>query len=111
MALYLVVRHQQKRQTFHNIWLNDELLTSIETTLKIGRLCRTEKDMNHRVYIHRCGYGDWPPIICCSVCIAEVTPTDNPQRVKILFRDQTQLNDVPIVKPKQHQNYYFEPSL
>jgi len=62
------------------------------------------------VYIHRCGYRylGFRPMICCSVCIAEVTPADNPKRVKILFREQKPLKNTPIKKPKQHENYYFE---
>ena len=113
MKLYLVVRHRQNpQQLWLNIWqddVNDEQLTSIETTLEIGNLCNEEKNRNHLVYIHRCGYEDYPPMICCSACVAEVTATDNANRVKILFREQTTLNSPPIIQPVRHQNYYFAP--
>jgi hypothetical protein len=40
LSLYLVVRHPQNpHQTFENRWEDDELLTSIQTTLEIANRC------------------------------------------------------------------------
>ncbi len=108
MALYLVVRHQKApQQTFHNIWMDDELLTSIQTTLEVGELCRQEMNLNHVVYIHRCGYLDYPPVICCSVHITDVEEIGGWIIVK--FGNQTPLDFTPPVPPVQGQNNYFAP--
>ena len=73
MALYLVVRHPQNpRQTFENRWQDNELLTSIQTTLEIGNRCREAMAQNQWVYIHRCGYNGYEPMICCAVHVAAV---------------------------------------
>jgi hypothetical protein len=112
-ALYLVVRHRKNpQQPFQNIWLDDELLTSIQTTLEISELCRKEKEANYRVFIHRCSYEDChedcPPIICCSVNVMDVAEIGG--WIIVEFGDQTLVNSVPTVQPIRHQNYYFAPS-
>jgi|ERR1017187_5747487 hypothetical protein len=116
MALYLVVHHHQDRQQpFHNIWLDndDELLKSIQTKFEIGELCRQEMDMNHRVYIHRCGCLDLGirPMICCSVLVADVAVIGG--RVIVEFRDQKRLlNSTPSEPPPpdEGQSYYQDPA-
>jgi hypothetical protein len=108
-ALYLVVRHRQNpQQPFQNIWLDDERLASIQTTLEISELCKKEKDLNQQVYIHRCGYENHSPIICCSAHVADVAEIGGWNIVE--FEDQTLLNSMPTVQPIRHQNYYFAPS-
>jgi hypothetical protein len=108
-ALYLVVRHQQNpQQPFHNVWLDDELLASIQTTLEISELCNKEKKANHLVYIHRCGYEDCPPMICCSVNVMNVAEIGG--WIVVEFSEQARLEIVPTVQPIRHQNYYFAPS-
>ena len=109
MALYLVIRHKKNpRQPFQNIWLDDELLASIQTTLKISELCNNEKISKHPVYIHRCGYKDCPPMICCSANVANVAEVGG--WIVVEFSDQIRLEIVPTEQPIQHQNYYLAPS-
>jgi hypothetical protein len=110
MALYLVVRHRQNlTQRFHNVWQNDDLLTSIQTTLEIGKLCMDAKAQKQWVYIHRCRYGVCPPTICCSVHVAVVA--DIGGLIIVEFRDQTPLNIAPGAPPppEQGQSYYRRP--
>ena len=110
MALYLVVRHplDARRSRFDNEWLNDEL-TSITTTPEIGMLCRAAMARNDLVYIHRCGWDDYVPTVCCSVHVAEVNAIGELPQVR--FRDQTLLNIVPGVPPPPGpgDNYYHAP--
>lgn len=110
MALYLVVHHRQDpHQTFRNIWQNDGLLTSIQTTLAIGELCSKEKDMNNRVYIHRCGCRTlgFRPMICCSVRVAEVTISH--EQAEVQFEDQREVNCRTKVQPEPGQSNYSAP--
>lgn len=112
MALYLVVRHPLAPQAFQNVWEN-ELLMSIQTTLEIGNLCSEAMAENHWVYIHRCGhccgYEDYPPVICCSVHVANVAEIGG--RIIVEFRDQTPLNIQPRTPPPpaEGQNSYEAP--
>ena len=100
MALYLVVRHPQNpAQTFHNIWQDDDLLISIQTTLKIGKRCMDAKAQNQLVYIHRCRYGVCPPTICCSVHVAVVAYIGG--LIIVEFRNQTRLTPLNITPPEQ----------
>jgi len=90
MALYLVVRHPQNpHQTFANRWENDELLTSIQTTIEIANLCTEARAQNQWVYIHRCGYNGVEPKICCAVHVADVEEAGG--WIIVTFRDQTGL--------------------
>jgi hypothetical protein len=99
MALYLVVRHPQNpNQTFENRWENDELLTSIQTTLEIANLCIQARVQNQWVYIHRCGYNGNDPMICCSVHVANVEEIGG--WIIVNFIDQTRLvNSTPPEPP------------
>jgi hypothetical protein len=109
MALYLVVRHRQNpNQPFHNIWLDDELLKSIQTTPEIGEFCSKAKVQNHLVYIHRCGYEDYSPVICCSAHVGDVAEIGG--WIIVEFRDQTRLNITPPEPPLvRGQNSYESP--
>ena len=90
MALYLVVRHRQNpHQKFENRWQDDELLTSIQTTLEIGNLCIAAMARNQWVYIHRCGFNGYEPMICCAVHVANVEEVGG--WIIVTFRDQTGL--------------------
>jgi hypothetical protein len=66
--------HRLADPTFRNLRQNesDDLPASIQTTVKIGNLCSAKKSLNHLMYIHRCGFGDCPPKICCSVHVSKV---------------------------------------
>jgi hypothetical protein len=109
MALFLVVRHRKNpKQPFENVWQDDELLTSIQTTVKIGELCKKEQNAKRQVYVHRCGYEDFPPVICCSVQIADVAEVGG--WIIVEFREQKRLDGVPPVPPIRHQNHYVAPS-
>ena len=110
MALYLVVRHRQNpHQKFENRWQDDELLTSIQTTLEIGNLCITAKAQNQWVYIHRCGYNGYEPMICCSVHVADVEEIGG--WIIVEFRDQTRLRNSspPKPPPDEGDNFYENP--
>jgi len=91
MALYLVVRHPLAPQTFKNVWQNesDKLLTRIQTTLEIGNRCIEAMERNQWVYIHRCRYNGYEPMICCAVHVAAVEEIGG--WIIVTFRDQTGL--------------------
>jgi hypothetical protein len=106
MALYLVVRHPQNpHQTFENRWQNDELLTSIQTTLEVANRCIEARTQNQWVYIHRCGYNGVEPMICCSVRVADVEEIGG--WIIVNFIDQTRLvNSTPSELPSEGDNSY-----
>jgi len=114
MALYLVVRHPQNpHQTFENRWENDELLTSIQTTIEIANLCTEARAQNQWVYIHRCGYnGVEPkikPKICCAVHVADVEEAGG--WIIVNFTDQTRLvNSTPSEPPPNEGDNSYDGS-
>jgi hypothetical protein len=72
MNLYVVVHHQQDPdQKWVNSWLDDDRLESITTPAEIGEYCLNAMKKGERVFVHRCGWGDASPIVCCSVKVIQ----------------------------------------
>ena len=77
MALYLVVRHvRNTHQTYVNSWIDDETLQAIETPTSIADMCEEAMKRNERVFVHRCGWEDSPPSVCCSALVEQVGVVD-----------------------------------
>jgi hypothetical protein len=101
---HIVVRHRQNPiQRFKNDWRDDEWLDAITTTAEIVRLCRETQERHEPVYVHRCGWADIPPTICCSVAVAEV----DSKKKRVTFSQQQLLNTPPRYKPGRGESFYF----
>ena len=106
MALYVVVHHQRaENQPWVNAWLDDELIEAIQTTSEIGHLCQRAKERGERVYVHRCGWGDSPPVVCCSAEVEDIGTIDR-ATVLVRFRSATAVGAEPSVNPVKGQNFY-----
>lgn len=107
MALYLVLHHQKdKNQTWVNAWSSDELIQAIQTTSEIGSLCRRAKERGERVFVHRCGWDEHPPVICCSAGVEEVGAIDKATAF-VRFASAAQLNASPLRVPVRGQSFYL----
>src|SRR6185436_10298199 len=97
--LYVVVRHRRDPdQRFVNSWLDDEQLEAITTTHEIGQLCQDGQQRSERVCVHRCGWSDTRPTICCSVSVVRVDSVDGWTSL-VRFADQQVLDMLPPVTP------------
>jgi hypothetical protein len=76
MALYIVVHHpSDPNQPYPNEWdPTTHLLRTIAATPKFVRDYADALRPGQRILIHRCGWGEFPPVICCSVAVEQVTP-------------------------------------
>jgi len=106
MSLYLVVHHQQDpKQNWSNSWLDDERLESITAPASLGRLCLDAMENGEHVFIHRCGWGDIHPAICCSVIVVKIAAIDHETSL-VMFGEQQVLRAQPPFSPNPGQNYY-----
>jgi len=106
MALYVVVHHQRdQNQPWVNAWLNDELIDTIQTTTEIGDLCRRAKERAERVLVHRCGWADCSPVVCCSAEIESVGTIDKTTAF-VRFASAVRLDQTPPRVPVKGQNFY-----
>jgi hypothetical protein len=106
MPLYVVVHHRKdENQPWVNAWLSDQLIEAIQTTTEIGDLCREAKRLRERVLVHRCGWGELSPTICCSAEVEEVNGIDKSTAL-VRFTSVTPLNGTPPRSPVRGQNYY-----
>jgi hypothetical protein len=106
MSLYVVVHHQRdENQPWINAWLNDQLIEAIQTTKQIGGLCHQAMEHGERVFVHRCGWQENPPVICCSAEVEEVAKIDNSTSL-VRFVGAAPLNDSPPRTVVRGQNYY-----
>ena len=76
------------------------------TTIEIGRLCQQAQARGDRVFVHRCGWGDACPIICCSAAIIGVDSIDKHESL-VRFGEQQVLDISPLVSPQAGQSFYF----
>ncbi|MDR3460004.1 MAG: hypothetical protein P4N60_21465 [Verrucomicrobiae bacterium] len=107
MPLYVVVHHQRdENQPWINAWLNDQLIEAIQTTKEIGKHCREAKQHSERVFVHRCGWGEMPPVICCSAEVESVAEIDRAS-VLVRFTNVMAANDFPPKSPIKGQNFYI----
>jgi hypothetical protein len=106
MSLYVVVHHQQDPiQNWANGWLDNERLESITTTAEISQMCHDAMENGERVFVHRCGWGDARPVICCSANVMQSSSIDHGTSL-VIFGEQQVLGVPPPVMPYPGQNYY-----
>jgi hypothetical protein len=74
MALYIVVHHpSDSQQPYANEWASDGFLRAFQTAPSFVRANKHALREGEQLFIHRCGWGDSPPVICCCVKVLEVT--------------------------------------
>jgi hypothetical protein len=106
MALYVVLHHQRdENQPWVNAWLDDERVEAIQTTNEIGALCRQAKGRGERVFVHRCRWGECPPVISCSAEVEDVGKIDG-STVLVRFCSAAAVGAEPSVSPVKGQNFY-----
>ena len=95
MALYIVVHHpRDPDQPYANDWdPRTHTLRAFQTTPKWVREHSQALQPGARLLIHRCGWGDHPPVICCSVAVQEVTP------YFIIVTDVRDMEELPPLQP------------
>jgi hypothetical protein len=107
MALHVVLHHRQDAdQPWVNAWLDDDLIEAIQTTTEIGHLCRRAKERGERVYVHRCGWGGSPPVVCCSAEVEDVGTVDKATAL-VRFASAVRLQQTPPRVPAKGQNFYI----
>jgi hypothetical protein len=108
MALYLVLHHQQDpNKTWSNAWKNgsDSIIEAITTTKRVADLCAQASDDSEMVFIHRCAYGDFPPMICCKAFVDKVSQIDHKSYL-VTFKNQEMLALEPKGSPKMGDGCY-----
>jgi hypothetical protein len=111
MTLYVVVHHQRDaNQPWQNGWGDDNLLQAIQTTKQIGQLCREAQQAKEPVFVHRCGWGEFSPTICCSAFVSQVGEIDKGTDL-VVFERQSILGAKPPKTPVLGQNFYMANSV
>jgi hypothetical protein len=106
MSLFVVLHHRDdKEQPWVNAWLDDTTIEAIRTTKEIGQKCSRIKASSDRVFVHRCGYREHPPVICCSAEVTEVATIDK-STVLVTFSSPLPVKKEPPFSPVKHQNFY-----
>ena len=106
MALYVVLHHRSaESQPWANAWLDDQLIEAIQTTNEIGVLCRQAEARKERVFVHRCGWGECPPVISCSAEVEDVGKIDG-STVLVRFSSAVTVGTEPSYRPEKGQNFY-----
>lgn len=105
-SLHLVVHHRRDaHQPWPNKWLDDDRLEVITTTKEIGLRCAEALATGEPVRVHRCGWGDIEPSVCCEVSIVSSVQFDK-RSYLVEFHDHKILADTPRVSPYPGQNSY-----
>lgn len=106
MALYVVVHDRRdENQPRVNAWLDDDVIEAIQTTTEIGHLCQRAKERGERVFVHRCGWGDCSPVVCCSAVVEDVGAIDRATAL-VRFGPAVRLEQSPPRMPVRGQNFY-----
>lgn len=63
------------------------------------------KGRGERVFVHRCAWGTFPPVICCSALVSEVHDLDK-LTAFVRFADVQTVDAAPPVIPQVGQNFY-----
>ena len=107
MAVYVVVHHNRdSSQPWQNSWLDDDCLEAIQTTRQIGELCLNAQRANESVFVHRCAWGEFAPVICCSASVVQVSQIDR-STMLVTFSEQRLLHTEPLVTAVPGQNFYL----
>lgn len=108
MALYIVVHHRSDQsQPWCNAWIDDNQIQAIQTTVEIGQMCERAMRNGGRIFVHRCGWGECAPAICCSAKVESVDAIDR-RTTLVIFDDPVTLNDQPTFAPGRGQNCYTQ---
>ncbi len=106
MAVYPVLHHRRdSRQPWANAWLNDDLIEAIQTTTVIGKRCGRAKANDERIFVHRCGWGEYSAIIACSAVVEEVAKIDG-STVLVRFSAAAMVGASQSITPVKGQNCY-----
>lgn len=77
MAFYIVVHHpSDPNQPWANEWDTQVLLHAITTPKKVAKRLAEARESHERIFVHRCAWGTFPAVICCSGVVAEVHDID-----------------------------------
>ena len=105
--IFVVVHHRNdSSQPWVNSWLDENLLEAITTNLEIGRLCEDVKKNNLDVFVHRCAWNEFYPLVCCSASVIEVAQFDR-KTILVKFGNQKVINLSPPVSPHPGQSFYL----
>ena len=104
--LHLVVHHRRdSHQPWVNHWIDNDLLGTITTTQKIGLLCEDARIKGASIKVHRCGWGDEPPVICCKARVVRAVAVD---KSSFLVEFSSMVSgERPAGSPKPGQNFYI----
>ena len=109
MAYYVVVHHPSDLdKPYTNEWNHEDkrLLQIISTTPTIAERCEEARQRGERVFVHRCRWHDYEPVICCSVRVKK-TDYDYPGKVGwVEFEDAKVVMASPIHYPRKGDNSY-----
>src|SRR6266849_884722 len=107
MALYIVVRHPENPdRSYSNVWTPDNrLLLSITTPKDVAMFLTAEREINARVFVHRCAWGGVPARIWCSVLVGKIESLDRRDHF-VTFVDPQPMDCEPPFTARQGQNSY-----
>lgn len=106
--LFIVVRHRRDpEQPFTAVWLDDERLEGMTTSAEIGLLCAEARRKRERTYVHRCGWAETGPVICCSASVIRSGPIEDGKTHWVRFVEHEVLDAVPSLIVKPGQGFYF----
>ena len=110
MALYIVVRHPENPDpTYSNSWTSDNrLLLSITAPKDVAVSLAGEREMNARVFVHRCAWGGVPARIWASVFVGTIAQRDKRDHL-VTFVEPQPMDREPPFPASQGQNSYTAP--
>jgi hypothetical protein len=104
--LHIVVHHRRdSRQPWSNQWLDDDRLGAITTTREIADLCAEAMGQKEEIVVHRCGWGDFAPFLCCVAEVTGVAQIDKRDSLVTFLPRPTGVS--PQMSPHPGQNYYW----
>jgi hypothetical protein len=111
VALYIVVRHPENPdRSYSNVWtLDNRLLLSITAPKDVAMSLTAEREMNARVFVHRCAWGDAPARVWCSVLVGKLDPLDRLEYL-VTFVDPRPMDREPPFPAHHGQNSYTAPA-
>ncbi len=106
MSTYIVVHHKKDtKQPWVNSWLDDDRLAAIQTNGQVANLCSDVHREGQPVFVHRCAFASFSPIICCSASVTSVQKIDRKTWL-VSFSNQQILGGIPPAQPMPGQNFY-----
>jgi hypothetical protein len=104
-SLYIVLRHRGNRHENwkDNDWADDDHIRSITTTPKVAAQCQ-EADI---VYVHRCGWKNILPSICCVAKVERIAGSK--KKPQVFFKDVRTVGLPTEKRPYGRMNSYHHP--